>query len=288
MKRSLRAALIAVLTAVCLTTVVRADFGPKDALVVRVVNAPGETYYLDLLYRPKDGAVLHDNLTEAERAALNPAMIKRLRENPAGLTPVLAEGTSIPVFGSLTGQPAGGCMKHVFSYYGLPDTYRIIITTESGETRISEEYTRRALQSSITYDYATGRASVPPLWRQYLLQFAASCAATLVIEGAVLLLFRFSLRKNAAVFVLVNLATQVFLTAVMGRALILGGTLSARFTQIPCELAILIAEAAAYAFLLRGHSRARRIGCAVCANLASWGATYLLLAPLYREITSIA
>ena len=49
MKRWFRAAVLLLVLTVLLTTVVFADSGPKPQLAVRVVHAPQEAYYLDLL-----------------------------------------------------------------------------------------------------------------------------------------------------------------------------------------------------------------------------------------------
>ena len=43
---------------------------------------------------------------------------------------------------------------------------------------------------------------------------------TLVIEGVILLLFGFSLKKNWKAFLLVNIITQIFLTVTVGISLI--------------------------------------------------------------------
>lgn len=267
-------------------TSVYADFGPKDLLTVYVKNPPSELYYLDLLYEGETPDL--PNLTEEELASLNPDMLNAIREDRYGLTAALTEGTGIPTFGSLTGQPDGLRNKHVFSYYGLPETYRIILVTESGSVRVSDAFTRRAMQSSITYDYSTGLAEVPPLWKQYALQFLYTLAMTLILEGGLFLLMRFSPKEDGLCFLGVNLVTQIALTAIVGRSLILGGTVYAFLILILCELGILAAETIAYAFLLRGHKRPRRIVYGITANLISWAAGALSLNTLYDWIVSLA
>ena len=257
MRKRLTALCVLLLLSALFCTSVQADMGPKDKLTVYVTNPPAELYYLDLLYEGDNP--VYPNLTEDEMISLNPAMLQAIREDRYGLTAALTEGTGIPTFGQLTGTAEGLHMKHTFGYYGLPETYRIIIVTESGSVRVSDEFTRRSMQSSITYDYSTGLAEAPALWKQYALQFLYTLAMTLILEGGILLLFRFSLRKNGGQFLLTNLATQIVLTALVGHALIAGGTVSAFLTMIVCEVIILAAETVVYAFLLREHSRRRRI-----------------------------
>lgn len=148
--------------AVLLSPVVYADMGPKDRLTVYVDNPPSELYYLDLL--TQNARTYNNFYDDGERETLNQEMIALLYSYESdGWKPALTEGTGVPMWGELTGHPDGNRMIHEFGYVGAPDTYRIIIVTESGKVFVSETYTRVALQSSITYDYATGTASVPPV-----------------------------------------------------------------------------------------------------------------------------
>ncbi len=62
------------------------------------------------------------------------------------------------MWGNLIGEADSERMVHKFGYVGVPDTYRIILVTKSGNVSVSKVYTREALQSSITFDYATGKA----------------------------------------------------------------------------------------------------------------------------------
>ena len=68
-------------------------------------------------------------------------------------------------WGELTGEPDGsGAMLHSFRYYGVPETYRILMVTASGETFLSDVLTRRTLQSSVTVDW-TAKTAKPRLRR---------------------------------------------------------------------------------------------------------------------------
>jgi len=274
---------------VCLFTVsARADMGPKDALTVYLVNPPRQTYYLDLLYENTSGKEVFDNLSPEERAALSPEMLELLCQCGEGLTAALAEGTRIPTFGTLTGKPDGDRMVHRFSYYGLPQTYRIAIVTEDGQLHVSEVFSRAVMQSSITYDLQTGEVYVPPLWHSYAAQFSLTFSATLLLEGIVLALFGLFTKRNVLWFAAVNLVTQVFLTAVVGTALLQGGPLGSLPALLLCEIAVFVAEVAAFAFFLRGRSRGRRIGYAVCANIVSMAAGLIAWDWLYEMLTRLA
>ncbi|MEA1959688.1 MAG: hypothetical protein U9N81_00040 [Bacillota bacterium] len=262
-----------------------ADIGPKDSLTIYVENPPSEQYYLDLLTQSSS---TYENFNkDGERETLNDQMVDLLYAyQNEGWMPALTEGTGVPMWGDLVGEPAGDKMVHHLGYVGLPDTYRIVIVTESGNVAVSDTYTRQALQSSITFDYETGQAVVPNIWISYLIQFITTCIPTLLIEGMILLLFGFKFKENFKIFLLVNIFTQIFLTATLGAALIKGGTLSAYFTQFPVEIIILVTEAMIYYKFLIGKSPKRRFVYGIAANLASWAIGFFLLSYQYKLLVS--
>ncbi|MGI5897170.1 MAG: hypothetical protein ACOX6U_09480 [Oscillospiraceae bacterium] len=279
---------------------VSADMGPKPQLTVHVINPPEEPYYLDLLIQEPGG---YSNLSEEKRASLNPEMLALLdtyREE--GWYPAYVGGTKVPMWGDLTGTPEEGGRVHVFGYYGLSTNCRIILVTQSGRVVVSQEVARQALQSSVTFDYqaaANGGEAVLPLTEEsdgvpvhtpnpfllYLVQFLSTCVPTLLLEGAILLLFRFRLRENWKVFLSTNLATQVLLTLTLGITLIQGGSIAAYMVQLPVELVILVAEVLVYGKCLKGHSATRARVYGAVANLVSWAAGFFLLEIQYRFLT---
>lgn len=303
--RILRLIAASVLLCSLLAVPVFADFGPKDSLIVYVQNPPPEPYYLDLLTQEPGK---NENLTAQEKALLDQKMLALLYScEEEGWFPALTEGTNIPMFGKLVGTEENGRMVHQFGYFGLPNRYRIILVTKSGAVSVSPPYTRKTLQSSISFDYASSRAvqdensssglssdrysvmtgTVPGLLFSYLLQFLSTFLPTLLLEGFLLFLFGFPFRENWKVFLLTNLLTQLFLTLTLGSVLIFHGSLSAQFSQLPCELLILAAETLVYLKFLKGQNKARRCVYAITANLASWLAGFLLLSVQYRMITPL-
>ena len=74
MKRRFRAAVLLLVLTVLLTTVVFADSGPKPQLAVRVVHAPQEAYYLDLL---DEGT--YTGAYETDETGLDPALLQAFR-----------------------------------------------------------------------------------------------------------------------------------------------------------------------------------------------------------------
>ena len=297
-RKSLRALVCALLASLALTTFAFADMGPKPQLTVRVKNAPQESYYLDLLAEGDwDGSDSYANLSDEERAALDPAMLTLLLDSiPAGWHACIAEGTDIPMWGDLLPESAdeNGNALHSFGYHGLPDAYRIIIVTRSGEVWISGTLEHKVLQSSATVNWhgAESSVSVPPVFIGYVLQFLATLLPTLVIEGVLLLIFQYSWKQNWKAFLLVNLATQGLL-ALFSTVLTLhsGPTLFAYvFYLLPAELVILLVEIYLYAGrrLLKGQSSKCAAVYAIFANLSSAILGYCIAEPVWRFVVSLS
>ena len=207
MKRFLQRLPLLFAVLLLLTTAVLADMGPKPQLTVVVEHAPSELYYLDLL---AEGEYEYDPAFAMDETDLDPELLAAFRAAiPDGWHACIAEGTTgAPIWGKLTGDPAGPTNYHSFRYYGVPETYRILIVTASGETFLSDVLTRRTLQSSVTVDWLAKTAKPPLQSEGYLLQFAATFVPTILVELIVLLLFGFKLKENWKPFLLVNLVTQ--------------------------------------------------------------------------------
>ena len=307
MKRAfLRTFVCALLASLALTTFALADSGPKPQLTVRVENAPQELYYLDLLAEGdwgESGESRYDGVDwsyHGKEDTLDPDLLALLRENvPSGWHACVAQGTTgAPIWGDLyaEGTDAFGNGLHVFGYHGVPSTYRIILVTQSGKVWLSEALERKVLQSSVTVHWADDTehttVTVPSTVTGYLLQFVATLVPTLLIEGILLLLFRYSWKENWKAFLLVNLVTQGVLAAASSVLNLQNGAALWNYFLflLPMEAAILLIEIYLYASrgLLTGHSRGRAALYAVAANLASAVLGYYLAEPVWSFVVSIS
>lgn len=307
-RKSLRTLVCALLASLALTTFAFADSGPKPQLTVRVKDAPQEPYYLDLLAegnwnasegnsRLKQSTVITNSDGSETTVPLDEDLLALLLDNiPAGWHACTAQGTfGAPIFSHLRGTDVSGNALHWFGYVGVPSTYRIILVTESGKVWVSDILNRRVLQSSVTVNWSDDTSavtvSVPSTIPGYLLQFVATLVPTFLIEGALLLLFRYSWKKNWEAFLLVNVLTQGFL-AVASVYVTAHSGVSAWyffFFLLPAELIILLVELYLYAGcgLLTGHSKGRAAAYAITANLASAVLGYYLAEPVWRLVVSI-
>ena len=305
MKRSLRNSILLLLTAMLLTVSALADSGPKAQLTVKVVNAPSEPYYLDLLekgdyqghtYGSGDGDDTYSGLdwsySEEEIAALDDELLDALRAAvPEGWHACTAQGTNgAPMRGDLAGEDTGlGTRLHTFGYHGVPDTYRIILVTKSGESWVSDTLHRATLQSSVTVDCAGRTTNVPSPAMAYALQFLCTLLPTLLIEGLLLFAFGYRSRRSWLVFLLVNLVTQggfaLYLAVTVLNHGVSGWSL---LFYIPIEIIITAVELLCYRRLLTEKGKGRATGYAVAANVCSAVVGLWLIDPLWRFIVSIS
>ena len=305
MKRSLRNSILLLLTAMLLTVSALADSGPKAQLTVKVVNAPSEPYYLDLLekgdyqghtYGSGDGDDTYSGLdwsySEEEIAALDDELLDALRAAvPEGWHACTAQGTNgVPMWGDLLGEDAGnGTRLHTFGYHGVPDTYRIILVTKSGESWVSGVLHRATLQSSATVDWAARTANAPSPAMAYALQFLCTLLPTLLIEGLLLFAFGYRSKRSWLVFLLVNLVTQggfaVYLAVTVLNHGVSGWSL---IFYIPIEVIITLVELLLYRRLLTEKNKARAAVYAIAANLCSAVLGLWLIDPLWHFIVSIS
>lgn len=303
MKHMLRRLTLASLAAVLLTVSALADSGPKALLTVRVENAPEEGYYLDLVAEGEyeghtygsgesEYSGIDWSYSDEEAAALDTELLDALRAAvPEGYHACTAEGTGgAPMWGELEGTPTGrqGESLHTFRYFGVPDTYQILIATKNGDTYLFPPCTRTALQSSVTVDWETKSVEVPPAWIGYVLQFLCTLLPTLVIEGVVLVLFGFSWKQNRKPFLLVNLVTQGALAVYFSVTAVQSGVgWWYFFLLVPAEVVIAFVEGGLYTRLLTG-SRRRAFAYGITANLCSALLGLLTVEPLWRWIVSIS
>ena len=257
-----------------------ADMGPKPEVTVRVENPPEGLYYLDLLVPYQDD---YPNLTEEERAAADPELLKGLASlEDEGWYPALSGGTHIPLSGSLTGEPDGEEMVHAFGY-APPDSFRIILASEEG-TVVSDVVETHVFRSTVRFDAQTGETSQRSWWLAYPFQYFTTLIPTLIIEGIVFLLFGFSLKRHWVFFLILNMSTQLLMYYIIWCADKVGAPVVGFFYflyMIPLEIFITIIEAVAYARCPLGKSGKRRVLCAAAANAASCFAGFFLAEPLF-------
>ena len=251
-----------------------ADTGPKPSITIHCSNMPETTCYLDLLVKNR-GENKYDNIRNIND--YNQQLIKKLENySTDGWYSAMIYGWLL--FGELDCDVVDGECTQYFSYFGVPDRFKIIVVTDN-KTVVSNEINRVAFQSTIHFNYEMAEAKevyekaeakeVYILW-SYILQFLMTCIATLVIEGLILLMFRFNIKTNLKPFLLINIATQIALNLIVAFQMIRGGTTLAIFSYVVFELFIIMIEPALFVIFLKQHSITRRALFAISANLISF------------------
>jgi len=162
-------------------------------------------------------------------------------------------------------------MVHMFRYLGTPEKFKVILLEKSGKVTVSENIIeRKAFESTVYYDYATNRLWETSATLSYIKQFTITFTASLIVEGIILILFGFSIKKNWKPFIGVNLITQILLTLVVFSAMYFAGAMAAFLIYIPFEIVILVIESKLYKKYLSEHSIRRRIIYALVANIVSF------------------
>ncbi len=258
--------LVIVLAILMVPKVALADFGPKSSLDITVENAPSGTYYLDLLVSDIDGM-------EAAYApnGYNEELYRMLWDyDEDGYRAALVHQSE------LWGIRGGSLIDH--SYMQVPSSFKIIIVSKDG-IRVSDVYRRARFSDVIRIDYTTMKITPAnaSMLLDWLLQFAQTFSATILIEGIALLLFGFKLKENWKPFLLVNLITQVLLIVSMGLIMLFWGAFAYILLFGIIEAMIVILESFAYNKLLRREKTGGRVAYAITANLLSLMASFILI-----------
>lgn len=249
-----------------------ADMGPKPEIHITVINPPREKYYLDILEKSSKTPS-----NKATYTGYNKEMAKLLRsfEKDKWYPVALYGGLNVPMWGDIESDDD----SFSFGYVGTPDSYRVIIVTESGTVKTSRTIKKLILHQKITVDFTDMSITMAPVWQIYPAQLISTLLPTLVIEFIILLLFGFKAGENIKVFLLTNIATQIAMTICLSSTLLFGGdtTFYCYLIFIPVEIAIALTEGWIYEKHLKGHNIKRRFWYGVTANAVSGASTFFSL-----------
>lgn len=276
-------ALICLFAALLSTMASANSAAPDYRVAVKVVNAPEELYYLDLLEESNGEAEI------LNRGGLDQELLEALKNaapdgwRPCSMSSALWEE-------NFSGDVAGNNGMHVFHGYHTPRVFRIILVTKSGESWVSEPLERQLMNSAVRVNWEKKTAVMPSVQVLYVLQFLSTLLPTLLIEGLIFYAFRFPGKRNWLIFLLVNLVTQGALSVVLslnivgsnGSYIILG-----MLILLPVELLIALAEAALYMKLLRGQPKHKCFAYGIAANAASFLLGLFTVGPLYTGIVAL-
>jgi len=249
-----------------------ADMGSKPRVQIDIKNPPQEKYYLDLLYYTE----YYDRYSNIDTDDdYDDKMLALLTGyDDSGWVSAIASGTSLPMWGSLEPDENG---RHIFGYFGVPDEFKIIIVTESGQIKVSDVIKRKTMEVDLTLDYNDMSHTLKPVWTAYIAQFAITFSVTIAVEFIVLAIFFMAKKANLKPFLHMNIITQLLLTAFMSTGFIYGGTIIAYMWFPVIELVIFIFEMWYSKKYFIGENDLMKLAYAFVANTASAMLTFFSL-----------
>ena len=167
--------------------------------------------------------------------------------------------------------------RHIFGYFGVPDEFKIIIVTESGQIKVSDVIKRKTMEISLTLDCNDMSHTSKPVWTAYIAQFAITFSVTIAVEFIVLAIFFMARKANLKPFLHMNIITQLLLTAFMSTGFIYGGTIIAYMWFPVIELVIFIFEMWYSKKYFIGENDLMKLAYAFVANTASAMLTFFSL-----------
>jgi uncharacterized protein YjeT (DUF2065 family) len=251
-----------------------ADAGPKPSIIITVKNIPENTLcYIDLLVPENSG---YTSGKKFDITGYNEDLLKRIAGHGIkGHVPYTTGGKSI-MQNEIECSPVNGECRLKYGYM-VPDRFYIIAAADNGDTVISGLVEPENFSSRINFDFKTGEALEEKGWFTWVNHFFAASFITLLLEGIILILFRFSLRNNLKLFLSINITTQLLLTCAMALAFQALGIIGAFLILFPLEALVFIIEGILFTLYLKEHSKGRRLVFSITANMTSLAAGTVLL-----------
>ena len=203
-------------------SIVYADMGAKPSITIKLENIKTDNYLIDLLVYDETGekytSPLNYNGKEGEQYSteynsLQTITIKQLETlhniNYDGWISESTRWGSYLLFADCSGNSEH---EHNFSYFGTPDTYKVIIINNiTGETKLTDVIHREDFSSNVTIDVNT-MTVVSKVNNNILFSNIKSIAIALILTIAVEIIIGLIMQiKNIKIIFIVNLITNIIL-----------------------------------------------------------------------------
>ena len=203
-------------------SIVYADMGAKPSITIKLENIKTDNYLIDLLVYDETGekytSPLDYNGKEGEQYSteynsLQTITIKQLETlhniNYDGWISESTRWGSYLLFADCSGNSEH---EHNFSYFGTPDTYKVIIINNiTGETKLTDVIHREDFSSNVTIDVNT-MTVVSKVNNNILFSNIKSIAIALILTIAVEIIIGLIMQiKNIKIIFIVNLITNIIL-----------------------------------------------------------------------------
>lgn len=239
-----------------------ADMGPKPSVTVDFENLPDERCYGTLLsaYANYGPHAAYDGQSNWQ----NDYFIEHLSEEEVAIWRKLVDYKDSDgyYFLQVFSQCRNGKDNGIYWGYYPPSPFKILLYFPERDTFVSSGiYERYAFHSyysvnisgddidvTATTPQITAKRSYDYTWEIFALIFRI--IATILAELGVAWLFKLRKKHQILTILIVNIITQIALNVSLYLINYINGGLLLFFIYIPCELAVFVIEAIAYAFIL--------------------------------------
>ncbi len=269
---------------------VYADMGPKPTTKVEIIGID-EDYYFDLMaeYDEEDVVVLN------ETEVIEQIEYDYYRDDyPQILNGYYDEGFA--AYTLYTNAPhsitkiTSALDTYACGYYSPPDTFKVVIVTESKDIIISSVVNKQMFDANVIFDLSKFNRSTAdyenyngyrifnvgsdfikehiPVARS-ITQVLVTVISTLVIEVIIALAFNYRLLDTMKKIIIVNLITQTLLYSTIVISYLYADFFGYFGALLLGELIVFITEIILYRSLLKEHGKVRAMSYAFIANAAS-------------------
>ncbi|MDR0978519.1 MAG: hypothetical protein LBL91_01020 [Lachnospiraceae bacterium] len=195
--------IVIILVLINFSSIVYADMGPKPSITIKLENMNTDNYLIDLLVYDETGENYTSEM-DYNGEGLTESQIKTLYDiNYDGWISESTRWNEYLLFAECAGTSE---REHTFSYFGTPDTYKVIvINNDTGEIKISDVINREEFKSYVTLDVNLMGAKQ----RISFVGIVGTLILTIIVELVIALLMR--IRNNIKLILITNFVTNIIL-----------------------------------------------------------------------------
>ena len=265
-------------------SIVNADMGAKPGITIKLENIKTDNYLIDLLVYDETGekykSPLDYNGKEGEQYStetgyndLQTITINQLETlHKINYDGWISESTRWGAYLLFADCRGNSEHEHNFSYFGTPDTYKVVIINNiTGETKITDVIHREDFSSNVTIDVNT-MTVVSKANNNNLFSNIKNIAIALILTIAVEIIIALILKiKNIKIIFIANLITNIILQLALMYI-----PLSYMITFAIMEILVFIAEYLIYSKFFNDISKNKIITYTLIANIISALLTFII------------
>ena len=231
-------------------TVVYADIGPKPSITINLKNMKGTNYKIDLL---SDCSTKKDEIVSSYSSYKDEPIYKYHEGNLYATTL-----RDFLLHGDVEGNKSH---THKFTYFGVPNEFKVIIQMSDGTIRVSDVIKKTSFDYKVTLDVDT--MTIVGKSNHKVFKFFGLLLLTIIVELLIAMLFKI---KDYKVIFITNLITNSLLQLAIMRYLPIMGSM---IILVIFELIVFVLEYLVYLKCLRNIEHKKKLAYTFLANLAT-------------------